>query len=323
MRTSKLLIAASIMMIIATASARAAIAPYGEVTGVSSDGTITINTGSDLGFESGDILVVQRKGLKVGLAHIYETNANTARAKIIRTESGVTVEMGDIVAYQLLDDRMAANWPLPDTRQFQETPDIMRKEWQSPEILTLNLDKIIEQQFSILEKQPYNRAAMLTLADAYFKKAWYEHAVMWSQRAIETNPSAEDNDKLVYQIIRSYGYLNQPERQALYISFLNKHYPNSVFAAMELSMNNVEGRMAEFKRSSQTITDIDGFMRTGMKYEELSGVRYNAGTPVKRIGIQSHLEGLEGKLLHASPMRISPQTIEPVYQPRTYENFHE
>ena len=80
-----LLISSLFVLLLAPAMAQTTV-PQGEVTAVREDGSLTINAGVEAGFEVGDILVVQRNGVKVGLAHMGEVNPNISTATTVKVE---------------------------------------------------------------------------------------------------------------------------------------------------------------------------------------------------------------------------------------------
>jgi len=305
----KLLIPAAlaIALTLVAAGAFCELYPQGKVTKVQVDANIIIGAGQNVGFEVGDILVIQRMGRKIALAHVTKVTPTSATARIVKVEPGEQPQVGDVAAYQLLKEIYSA--PREQARSLvdplaprEPVPDVIREEWKVPQIYGEDLDDVIETQQMVLQEHPYNRMAMIKIADAYFKKTWYEHAIKWYQRAIEQSPSSQDNDKLIYQIIRSFGFLNQPDKQTLYIDFLQTHYPGSPFAFIDAEAGSMdESTILNLKHGVRTITDSRGFQRGGMRYLSSSEAYYGV-TPKNRLG---------GKLIHGTPDRIQPQTYVP------------
>ena len=298
---------AAVVATLCCSLAFAALYPQGKISKVNVDATVTISAGQDVGFEVGDILVIQRNGRKIGLAHVQKVAPKTAYAQVVKTEPGAQPQVGDVVAYQLLKEVYSA--PREEARALSNpleprwpVPDVIREEWKVPQIYGEDLDEIIETQHRLLEDEPHNRSAMMKIADAYFKKAWYEHAVKWYQKAIEESPSSDDNDKLIYQIIRCLGFLNMPEKQAMYIDFLQTYYPDSPFAFIDTTPGSMdEATILNLQHGRRTIVDSRGFQKGGMKYMS-GGQAYKGSQPTNK---------LSGKLIQGSPERIEPRTYIP------------
>ncbi len=239
MKKTKNIITTAVAFILASflTVAHADTVSKGSVKSVSPDGTITISAGKNVGFEEGDVLVIQRNGQKIGLAHLAEVQAGYATAQVISIEEGAEVSSGDTAAYELISDSQSSDWlstaatKLPSS---EPVPNILRQSQQPLYTGAAGGDATINNLLASLKKTPHNRMAMIKLADAYFSKNLYEQSINWNQKAIEENPGAPDNDKLLYQVIRCYGFLNMKDKVDLYTKFLNEKYPNSVFANQEL-----------------------------------------------------------------------------------------
>lgn len=283
------------------------------VSGVRVDGSLTLDAGMNQGFEQGDILVVQRRGTKIGLAHVTEVGPASAAAVMTKTEPGRSPKAGDICAYQMLADISAAQRESGDrTRRNieiertygQKLPNVMKRKWQAPAEIKTDYDQIINNQLEILKDHPEHRTAMLRLADAYFKKAWYEHSIRWNKKALELEPEAPGNDKLLYQIIRAYGLLNKPEQQVLYTDYIKKYYPESVFTKIIEGEEEKNSQKLIRDYGSVPIVDEQGFQKGGMKVLIKGGM-----SEIKSDMTEEQMLG--DKLLHGKPMRIDPQTVEP------------
>jgi len=109
-----------------------------------------------------------------------------------------------------------------------------------PPLPRSDLDYEIERQKRVLEQQPHSREAMVRLADAYFRKDWFELAIYWYQRGIQEQPRAQDADKLMYQIVRAYGALGRPDKQKLYMDYLRVNHPSSVFTTFDTQLDIIE-----------------------------------------------------------------------------------
>jgi len=278
----------------------------GVIRTVNEDGTLTIKTGGNTAFEEGDILVIQRNGMKIGLAHVDQSNASETSATVTLTEGNNSVMPGDVVAYEVLSGSSGSSVYSRSYASYIETeqpPNIMKREWQSTQPQIPDYDAEINRWANELNKNAHNRSAMIRLADAYFKKGWYKHAIKWNQRAIEESPKADDNDKLLFQIIRSYGYENDPDKQQLYMDFLVKHYPASVFATMKESVINRaagEKTIPNWKKTYTPIIDELGFQKGGMRSMQKS--------PMEEIQTPSASDNVGYKLLHGKPELMSPMS---------------
>ncbi|HOX29081.1 MAG TPA: hypothetical protein PLQ76_08025, partial [bacterium] len=292
-------ITAAMLALFLTGKAYCQMSVFGKISSVDSDGSVTINAGRNAGFEEGDILVVQRQNLKVGLAHIDRADAEKSLGTMIKVEDGMSVKAGDLAAYQMLSGSQGLP---PD----EPVPSIMKREWLTPQAKITNYDDEINKNLDILKRSAGDRAAMIRLADAYFKKGWYQHSIKWYQSAVEQKTKAEDNDKLLYQIIRSYGYLNQPDKQQLYMDFLTKYYPDSVFVSMKARTAirvPSENLLPGFKKVYPPIKeDTFGFRKGGMRIIEKGGMDEMTG-PVRDL-----TPDISGKLLHAQPGLLTPQS---------------
>ncbi len=281
---------------------------YGTVTSVSSDGSLYVDAGSEAGFEAGDVLVIQRGGIRVGLAHVEQSGSGSSTAVVMRLNPGMSPQIGDIAAYQMLSSATSYSAPAarqsvsaPSFAQFapaaqEPVPNIMKQEWLAAPAAVTDYDDEINRRLAELKKSPSNRASMIRLADAYFKKGWHNHAIEWNRRAIEHSPKAEDNDKLIFQIYRSYGYLNQPDNQFKYMEMLTKAYPNSVFISMK---DKSAAKMPQIRIGADAVAPLEdslGFRRGGMR------VMSQSGTATTRI---------EGRLLGGEPALMSPNIFEP------------
>jgi len=310
-KTSTLIVMAAMAIALAAgSSALSQSASYGKISSVNMDGTITIDAGQNAGFESGDVLVIQRQGMKVGLAHISKVDATQASAEITKTEGDAMVKTGDLVAYELLSGvggyTPSQSYTSYTTNVETQMPaNIMKDEWLSKEPPMTDYDSEISKQMNALAKNSHNRSAMIRLADAYFKKSWFVHSVKWNQRAIEEKPNAPDNDKLIYQIVRAYGYLNEPEKQMLYMNYLEKQYPTSIFVSLKSGLIQ---RTADQKLLANwqhgPITDDMGFQKGGMRILQTS-------KPEEIRTPGSDASDVGNKLFHGSPELFEPATGEP------------
>jgi hypothetical protein len=278
----------------------------GVVKTIGSDGTLLIGAGQNAGFEPGDVLVIQRNGTKIGLVHVDSVDETSSEATIMKTEQNNSVKVGDVVAYQLMSGGSAGYSQFPAYSANVETeqpPNIMKREWLTQQTPATDYDTVINKQTAALSKNAHDRSAMIRLADAYFKKGWYIHSVKWNQRAIEEKPNAPENDKLLAQIIRSYGYLNDPEKQRLYMDYLTKHYPTSVFVSMtgkEIS-SPAESTIPYWKKDVGPITDASGFQKGGMRIMQKGASEIKTPGETMDVG---------GKLLHGNPERMAPGAPE-------------
>lgn len=290
--------AAVVMSALFALSASAQSAASGVIKAVSQDGTITIGAGQNVGFEQGDVLVIQRQGAKLGLAHVNNVEAASCSASMMKLEQDFSVKAGDIAAYQLISAALSQSFPSYTTNVETGQPaNIMKREWLSPPPAATNYDNEINIRTAQISKNAHDRGAMIRLADAYFKKGWYVHSVKWNQRAIEEKPNAPDNDKLLAQIIRAYGYLNEPDKQILYMDYLQKHYPSSVFVTMtdaSVIKPANESKLIAWVKDGGPITDQSGFQKGGMRSMQKSLTQ-----EVRMPGSGSGDVG--GKLLHGSP----------------------
>ncbi len=284
-----------------------------KISSIRIDGSLVLDAGMNQGFEQGDILVVQRQGTKIGLAHITEVGPASSTAAMSKTEPGRTARVGDLCAYQMLAEISAAERDSGsrvrqvidiERRSSEKLPNIMKKKWRAPAEIKVDYDKIINNQLAILKDRPEHRIAMLRLADAYFKKAWYEHSIKWNQKAIKLDPQSPDNDKLIYQIIRAYGLLNKPDKQVLYTDYIQKYYPDSVFTAMLREEADIRSPKLVRDYGTVPIVDEHGFQKGGMKILVKGGM-----SKIKNDESEEDLIG--DKLLHGKPTRINPQTVEP------------
>lgn len=235
-----------------------------------SGNTVRINRGSASGVQSGDVMVVQRGGRKLGLIRVTKLSRNVARAEVISREPGVSFVAGDIVSYQILNPtgqrRTPAPAPKPRSRvtynpyPYDAAPQAApgaapQLEYLPPSELlpsvpgtgampqspsaayyyppsspALDFDQAIARERAILETNPSNRGAMVRLADDYFQAGMYEQSVTWYKAAVEADRRAPDTDKMLFQIARAYGSLRQAGNQRLYLDFIRRHYPGSPFA---------------------------------------------------------------------------------------------
>lgn len=205
---------------------------------------VTINAGRNAEVEVGDILVVQSGGMKKGLVRVVTASRDSAVAETVRTEPGSRFERGDLVAYQLLQ----SDFPMRSTaaplepgehgfmpRQEEELPPWMggaartgRK--QTSYTRFPDQDARIESLKDVLARSPADRRAMCSLADLYFQKGWYDQSIIWNQRAVEADPDAPDNDKLLHQIATTYAKMGDYEKYDIYMNHIRRYYPDSVFA---------------------------------------------------------------------------------------------
>lgn len=307
MRTSfQIITAAAFIALSFLVRAECQIDPFGQIISVNADGSLTIDAGRNVGFEEGDILVIQRDGTKIGLAHIDQAYSDQSTASVMRLEPGAGISLGDLAAYQLIGEpgRMGEAYTPYGQAAPETPPNIMKQEWTSPAPPITDYDKTINNQLTELKKNPRNRSAMIKLADAYFTKGWYKHSITWYQRAYEEKPKAEDNDKILYQIVRAYGYLNEPDNQRTYYEFLKKNYPNSVFVSMEdetLGRAPGENTIPEW-RMKKRLEDKQGFQKGGMRSIQKSDMQQTGAPASGKV---------EDKLLRGGPDLLTPNATEP------------
>jgi len=238
---SKILLA--VILIAGCASAQ--YVPVARVASVSGD-IVTLKGGADLGFQSGDILVVQREGVKVALLRVDKVSATSSEASVINAGFGYNIEKGDEAAYELLRNGRSRTVSVYTADEYWEYPNdyipsfVELFQEKVPPLPRSDLDYEIERQKRVLEQQPHSREAMVRLADAYFRKDWFELSIYWYQRAIQEEPRAKDADKLMYQIVRGYGALGRPDKQKLYMDYLRVNFPSSVFTTFETQLDIIE-----------------------------------------------------------------------------------
>lgn len=243
-KKSTILATSLVLLLAATGSAQDF---FATITNAGYDGRVTINAGTNAELEVGDILVVQAAGYKKGLVRVITVNMDSALAETVHKESGSEFAPGDLVAYQLLQTDMPYWKPNPvyDSGGFEPAPRAKeefppwmgeyasksgtgeQKEVYKP---LPDEDSQIAAQREILNKSPRDRRAMCTMADMYFQKGWYDHSIIWNQRAVEADPDAPDNDKLLHQIAGAYASMGDREKSEIYVEYIRRHYPDSVFA---------------------------------------------------------------------------------------------
>lgn len=226
---------------------------------------MTVDAARGSGIEVGDILVIQDNGAKKGLVKITSTNPDYSVGQMIIKTPGESFAPGDTAAFQLLTSgaghqRGARNTPLttaeellPDT--FSDLPPWLGEynpvkggsgERPAPKTVappkppegraylgysdTWRADAEISKWKSQLNKRPGDRRAMYTLGDLYFQKDRFEESAYWNQRAVEADPDAPDNDKILFQIASAYARMGLADKANLYMEHIRKRYPNSVFA---------------------------------------------------------------------------------------------
>ena len=232
-------------VLLGAAAAVAQYVPVGRIASTSGD-IVVVKGGADVGFENGDILVVQREGVKVALVNVIKVNATSTEAKIVNDDFGYSIQIGDEVAHELLRTGRSRTVSVYTADEYWEYPNeylpsfVELFQEKMPPLPRSDLDYEIERQKRVLEAQPHSREAMVRLADAYFRKDWFELAVYWYQRAIQEQPRAADSDKLIYQVVRAYGALGRPDKQKMYMDYLRVNYPASVFTTFDTQLDIIE-----------------------------------------------------------------------------------
>jgi hypothetical protein len=227
------------------AAARAQYVPVGRVSEISGD-TVQLKGGADVGFSEGDVLVVQREGVKVALIRLTRVNATGSEAIIVNSDFGYSIQRGDEAAHELLRTGRSRTVSVYTADEYWEYPAdyvpnfVELFQEKMPPLPRSDLDYEIERQKRVLEQQPRSREAMVRLADAYFRKDWFELAIYWYQRGIQEQPRAQDVDKLMYQIVRAYGALGRPDKQKLYMDYLRVNHPTSVFTTFDTQLDIIE-----------------------------------------------------------------------------------
>jgi len=227
------------------AAARAQYVPVGRVSEVTGN-TVQLKGGADVGFSEGDVLVVQREGVKVALIRLTRVNATGSEAISVNSDFGYSIQRGDEVAHELLTTGRSRTVSVYTADEYWEYPAdyvpnfVELFQEKMPPLPRSDLDYEIERQKRVLEQQPHSREAMVRLADAYFRKDWFELAIYWYQRGIQEQPRAQDADKLMYQIVRAYGALGRPDKQKLYMDYLRVNHPSSVFTTFDTQLDIIE-----------------------------------------------------------------------------------
>ena len=204
----------SVFVCLLAAGVQAQYMPVGRVSEISGN-IVQLKGGADVGFENGDVLVVQREGVKVALLQLTKVNATGSEATIVNADFGYSIQRGDEVAHELLTSgrsRTVSVYTADETWEYPAdyVPNFVELfQEKMPPLPRSDLDYEIERQKRVLEQQPHSREAMVRLADAYFRKDWFELAIYWYQRSIQEQPRATDVDKLMYQIVSAYGALKR------------------------------------------------------------------------------------------------------------------
>lgn len=244
-RTTGIITTAILTAILFASSAFAQYVPVGRVVSVAGD-IVTIKGGADLGFQVGDVLVDQREGVKVAILKVEKVAATSSEAKIVNSDFGYNIEHGDELAYELLREGRSRTVSVYTADEYWEYPNdyipsfVELFQEKVPPMPRSDLDYEIERQKRVLEQQPKSREAMIRLADAYFRKDWFELAIYWYQRAIQEQSRAVDTDKMIYQVVRCYGALGRPDKQKLYMDYLRVNFPSSVFTTFETQLDIIE-----------------------------------------------------------------------------------
>lgn len=279
----RLLLLLPALLLALCAAARAQYVPVGRVSEASGN-IVQLKGGADVGFENGDVLVVQREGVKVALIQITKVNATGSEAIVVNADFGYSVQRGDEAAHELLTSGRSRTVSVYTADEYWEYPADYVPQFvelfqeKTPPLPRSDLDYEIERQKRVLEQQPRSREAMVRLADAYFRKDWFELAIYWYQRAIQEQPRATDVDKFMYQIVRGYGALGRPDKQKLYMDYLRVNYPSSVFTTFDTQLEIMEPTvhlLAEWQRHPPKRVNMQ---REGMRVLNKDGMRVMGDT---------------------------------------------
>lgn len=299
---------ALLFTLILAVGAAAQYVPVGRVASIAGD-VVVIKGGADVGFEVGDILVVQREGVKVGLINVSKVNATSSEATVLNDDFGYTVERGDEVAHELLRTGRSRTVSVYTADEYWEYPNeyvpsfVELFQEKMPPLPRSDLDYEIERQKRVLEEQPNSREAMVRLADAYFRKDWFELAVYWYQRAIQEQPRAQDADKLLYQIVRAYGALGRPDKQKMYMDYLRVNYPASVFTTFDTQLDIIEPTIQLLPEWQRHPPKRLNMQRSGLRVLEKGGM-----TPMGDVD-QGPIHGQPEKLdMPAAPSLMDSKT---------------